>query len=174
LAVNQRLEVLASLEAIAKLSDIDVESEDYRRLVNAAEAALNAYSKYSHFSVGALVNLEPRADLPSDMIGFAGCNVENASYPVGTCAERNALAAAQLHVGDPGVEPAQLSLVAFRKGLGRPSTVVPCSPCGACRQAFSEFGSECVVLFVSPSPQGPLIIRKTIGELLPYSFTIDG
>jgi cytidine deaminase len=140
-----------------------VNGEAVHELLQAAEAAEHAYSPYSRLSVGAVVSLESGKQ-------FSGCNVENASYPVGTCAERNALAAAQRYVGRSKDRPRHFALIA----IGGDAELVPCSPCGACRQAIAEFNPQCLVQFVSDSPSGLRVIEASIADLLPYSFTTPG
>ena len=92
-------------------------------LITAAYAALeNAYAPYSHFRVGASV-------LAKDGRIFCGANVENASYGLCCCAERNALFAAIA----AGVRPKDIHALAVVSERERPP-----APCGACRQVMSE------------------------------------
>ena len=92
-------------------------------LITAAYAALeNAYAPYSHFRVGACV-------LAKDGRIFCGANVENASYGLCCCAERNALFAAIA----AGVRPKDIHALAVVSERERPP-----APCGACRQVMSE------------------------------------
>jgi cytidine deaminase len=93
----------------------------------ARRAREGAYAPYSKFAVGAAL-LSKSGDV------ITGANVENASYPVGMCAERTALfaAVAQGHRGFDAIA------IAGREG-------VPLAPCGACRQALSEFGDLRVI-----------------------------
>lgn len=125
-----------------------------RLLKAAASAAHNAYCPYSRFRVGAAV-------LTEDGRIFAGCNVENASYGLTTCAERNAVAAA-VAGGSRRVKA-----VAIVTG-GR----APASPCGACRQVLSEFATPDTVIY-SASLRN-LGNRKTwlLKSLLPDSFEL--
>ena len=123
--------------------------EQVEQLVAAARSAReNAYAPYSRFPVGAAVLAGQRI--------FIGANVENASYPLGVCAERNAVAAAVTE-GER-----QVDAVAVVAGA---RDVTP--PCGGCRQVLNEFGPE--MLVISESPAG---IRKTwhLSELLPDAF----
>lgn len=123
--------------------------EQVEQLVAAARAAReDAYAPYSRFPVGAAVLAGRRI--------FIGANVENASYPLGVCAERNAVAAA-VTAGERRVDA--VAVVAGDRD------VTP--PCGGCRQVLNEFGPE--MLVISESPVG---IRKTwrLSELLPDAF----
>lgn len=116
----------------------------------AAEALTRAYAPYSRFRVGAALLTES-----GDII--VGCNVENASYPAGTCAERVALGAA--------VVAGHRKFSALAICSEAPS---PTPPCGICRQALAEFGLDVVV--VSATLAGP-VMRWTLDELLPHPFT---
>ncbi len=126
-------------------------------LKRAGEAAHKAYAPYSAFRVGAA--LVTRAGTI-----FAGCNVENASYPVGGCAERNAIAAAVAAEG-PEMRIAEIAIAALNP-VGEP---VACAPCGACRQAIMEFGADAQVTFRNDSG----MVRATAEQLLPGAFAFD-
>lgn len=119
----------------------------------AAKAQAQAHAPYSRFRVGAAIRGG------SGRI-HAGCNVENAAYPVGTCAEAGALAAMIL-AGDR--DPSDILVL----GEGE----VLCTPCGACRQRLREFGRDGLLIHVA----GPEGIRRsfTLAELLPHSFGPD-
>ncbi len=117
----------------------------------AAKAAEQAYAPYSRFRVGAALLLEDGAVV-------TGCNVENCSYRLTSCAEQGAIARAVAERG-PGV---RLRAVAVANLNGAASM-----PCGACRQTLTEFGGdETVVLY--PGESGPM--ETTLGELLPWAF----
>src|SRR3954451_20352846 len=133
----------------AKLCD-----HDQSRLLTAAkQAAGRAYCPYSRFRVGAAV-LTNRGDI------FAGCNVENASYGLTICAERNAVFQA---VAASDVEsPPELRAV-----LVYTPTPAPTAPCGACRQVINEFGPDAQVLSVC---DGPGMLGATLSDLLPKAF----
>jgi cytidine deaminase len=117
----------------------------------ARQAALNAYCPYSHFPVGAAV-LTDRGEI------FSGCNVENASYGLTICAERNAIFQA--------VFQCQGHLV-IRAIVVFTPTDAPTAPCGACRQVINEFGPEAEVLSVC---NGPGVIQRRLASLLPDAF----
>lgn len=120
-------------------------------LFDAAKAAMrHAYVPYSNFPVGAAI-------LADDGKVYPGCNVENAAYPAGTCAEAGAIAAMVLGGGKRIVE-----IVVIGAGAGL------CTPCGACRQRIREFADQDCPVRVA----GPEGIRAefTLSTLLPYSF----
>jgi cytidine deaminase len=122
------------------------------RLVAAAEAARdNAYAPYSDFAVGAAV-------IGASGVVFAGCNVENASYGLSVCAERNAVAAA-LAAGER-----TLQAMAVVTGTSPPAT-----PCGACRQVLAEFGDLAILL---ANPEGERRFTSVSG-LLPGAFKLS-
>lgn len=119
------------------------------RLVNAARRArANAYAPYSRFAVGA-------AALAADGRIFSGCNVENASFGLTICAERNALAA----MVAAGQRPVAMAIVTAD---GR------ATPCGACRQVLAEFAPDLPIILASETGDGITVHRLT--ELLPAFF----
>ncbi len=127
--------------------------EKLELIAKAKEARELSYSPYSNFKVGAAL-------LTKDGQIFLGSNVENSSYPLTMCAERNALYNAYMH-GYKKDDFVALALCA--------DTEEPCSPCGACRQVMSE-------IFPSDSPvymsnlKGD-IKKTTVSELLPFAFS---
>jgi cytidine deaminase len=125
------------------------------QLTNLAQAAAqNAYAPYSNFFVGAAILLES-----GEMV--SGCNVENASYRLTTCAEQNAIASAVARHG-PHI---RLRALAVRN---RNATV--CQPCGACRQTIAEFAPpDAWILF--PGSQGE-DASCTLADLLPSAFSL--
>ena len=123
-------------------------------LVKLARAALkNAYAPYSDFKVGAAILLK-------DGRIFTGCNVENASYGLTICAERNAIFAA---VAASKRKP-EIVAVAVLNHRG-----VPCSPCGACRQVIAEFGPKAIVSYLGDKG----IVTRTMKELLVDGFVFE-
>ena len=131
-------------------------TNDWEALEAAARAAAaRAYAPYSEYRVGAAL-------LGSDGSVWTGCNVENASYGLTMCAERTALFKAV----SEGCRTFSALVVA---GGGADS---PAMPCGACRQALAEFcGAEMPVAVVPLAGGGPAV-RKTLGEFLPFSFSL--
>jgi cytidine deaminase len=124
-----------------------------QRLFRQARAAMkHAYAPYSHFRVGAAILLD-------DGRVFTGCNVENASYGLTICAERNAVFAA---VAASARKP-KIVAVAVVNHRG-----VPCSPCGACRQVLAEFGPRANVWYLGAKG----VVQRSMQELLVDSFTL--
>src|ERR687885_1180196 len=120
------------------------------QVIEAAHVASSrAYAPYSNFRVGAAILTEGGAV-------HAGCNVENASYGLAICAERNAAAAMAL--ADP--EDREIRLVAVFS-----PDALPCFPCGACRQVLREFGCKAVVV-----EEASGLRRYPFEEILPHSF----
>lgn len=117
----------------------------------AREASRNAYAPYSGFRVGAAIVTENGAV-------HIGCNVENASYGLAICAERNAAAAMAL----AGSDDREILLVAIHS-----PGAAPCFPCGACRQVLREFGCEEVVVEDGDGGLRRLSFEK---DILPNSF----
>jgi cytidine deaminase len=130
--------------------------EDRELLREAKQALGKAYARYSSFKVGAAVRTRAGNI-------YLGCNVENVSYPVGTCAERNAIAAAVLAEG-PTTEIIAIAIAA----RDRHDHWASVTPCGACRQAIHEFGRAAKVVFTDAN-QKPR--TESIQALLPESFS---
>lgn len=117
----------------------------------AVEARAKAYAPYSRFLVGAAVKDEQGAV-------HAGCNVENAAYPEGTCAEAGAIAAMIMGGGKRITEAAV---------VGAGDALV--TPCGGCRQKLREFGAPDLVIHVCDE-KGKIRRSFRLVELLPESF----
>lgn len=120
-----------------------------RLLAAAREASPRAYAPYSRFHVGAAV-------LADDGRIFTGANVENASYGLCSCAERNAIFAA-VHAGTT-----RIVAVAIHT-----PTAAPVAPCGACRQVIFEFGPDARVVSCC---DGDATRRWSVDQLLPDAF----
>ena len=123
-------------------------SDHLRTAADAARA--NAWCPYSHYPVGAALETD-------DGRVFVGCNVENASYPAGTCAERVALGAA-----------IAAGARRFVRIVITSAAVAPTPPCGICRQALVEFAPALEIFAVTPDG---LTARWSLAELLPAPFT---
>ena len=121
----------------------------------AKEARKLSYSPYSHFAVGAAL-------LCKDGSVYVGANIENSSYPLCMCAERNALYNAKMH----GVKKEDMVALALSA-----DTDEPCSPCGACRQVISEIFPKNAPIYMA-NLKGD-VKETTIEELLPFAFSSD-
>jgi cytidine deaminase len=109
-----------------------------------------AHAPYSKFPVGAVVR-------GANGRLYGGCNVENAAYPQGACAEANAIAA-MVADGERRIAEALV--------MGGGDALI--SPCGGCRQRLREFAADNVLVHLcDPSGKGEAL---TLGELLPHSF----
>jgi cytidine deaminase len=115
----------------------------------AREASTRAYCPYSKFHVGAAV-------LTDDKVITAGCNVENASYGLTICAERNAVFR--------GVAEGRRHIVAVAVYTPTPQ---PTAPCGACRQVLFEFGPDAEVVSFCDSSE---VLHARLRDLLPHAF----
>ncbi len=123
---------------------------DLEKLIEVAREARHlAYAPYSKYTVGAAV-------LTRSGKVFSGCNVENAAYPSGTCAERVAIFKA---VSEGERDLVALAVVTSNAG----------SPCGACRQVFSEFAADDAVIVLAPE-RGTRRKKFTMKQLLPDRF----
>ncbi|MGN0612834.1 MAG: cytidine deaminase [Porcipelethomonas sp.] len=134
------------------LSEELLVEEKYKNLFEAAvRASSDSYSPYSEFRVGAAL-------LCTDGTVYTGCNIENASYPLGNCAERTAIFKA-VSEGKTKFEAIAIA------GSADDDMSSPCFPCGACRQVMSEFCEKDFKVVLSDR------ILK-LSELLPYSFKL--
>ena len=128
---------------------------DEELMQQAVEARKLSYSPYSNFKVGAAL-------LCKDGKVFVGANVENSSYPLCMCAERNALYNAMMN----GYKKSDFLALAIAA-----DTDTPCSPCGACRQVISElFPRDGEILLTNLKGDS---YKTNIDELLPLAFSGD-
>ncbi|XP_053432947.1 cytidine deaminase [Nycticebus coucang] len=119
-------------------------------LLSSQEAKKSAYCPYSHFPVGAAL-------LTKEGKIFSGCNIENACYSLGICAERTAIQKA--------VSEGYKDFCAIAIASDLQDNFI--SPCGACRQVMREFGTDWAVYMTKPD--GTYVVRM-VQELLPASF----
>lgn len=131
----------------------NVEDQRDALIAAAREVRQRAHAPYSRFPVGAAV-LDEQGRI------HAGCNVENAAYPQGWCAEASALAV-MVAAGGKKVRAVAVVGVADQ----------PVTPCGGCRQKLREFAaSDCPIWVADMST---LLASHTLGDLLPHSFGPD-
>ena len=144
---------------VVQMSDL---TDDERTLVEMAiEATSRSYAPYSHFHVGAAIQLE-------NGVRFIGCNQENAAFPAGICAERSAIFAAGAQYPD---QPVTMLAITAR---GKDGEVIaePASPCGTCRQVLIEtetrFHHPVRILLYG---RNRVYVVDSIKQLMPLSFT---
>ena len=126
-------------------------TENTRLIELSYEMRLNAYAPYSNFSVGAAILSE------NDKL-FGGCNVENAAYPEGTCAEAGAISA-MIAGGCKTIKEIYI--------VSKSENIV--SPCGGCRQKIREFSSDQTKIFLCNIKWDYKLF--SLNELLPFSFS---
>jgi cytidine deaminase len=131
--------------------DLTPSERDHLRSL-ASAAAQNSYSPYSHFRVGAALLLES-----GEII--TGCNVENCSYRLTSCAEQAAIARAVTELG-PAIRIRAVAIANLNHSASM--------PCGACRQTLAEFGPDSTLILYPGENDTPL--ETTLGTLLPHAF----
>lgn len=141
----------------------ELNDADARLLADARKITKQAYAPYSKFYVGAVAVLE-NGELVS------GTNQENASYPVGICAERVLLGTvATIH---PDIPIKTMAISYYSDSI---KSDHPISPCGMCRQALLEYESRTnkPIRIILSGQEGKVYIIKTVRNLLPFAFTSD-
>lgn len=148
--------------AYQEYNDIsELESADAALLQKAREITRESYAPYSQFHVGA-------AALLANGETVLGTNQENASYPVGTCAERVLLGtAATLH----SHIPIQTLAISYRGAQVKSDH--PISPCGMCRQALLEYETRMKhkIRLILGGMEGEIYVIESAGDLLPFAFS---
>ena len=131
-------------------------NEIYKVLLEEAKtASKNTYSPYSKFPVGACVLYESGNK-------YCGCNVENASYGLALCAERNAISSAIANG-----EKSKIKAIAIYSPKQK-----RCMPCGACRQWLSEFAQDNNTKIILEDEENKLLVLN-LGEIFPYDFKFE-
>ena len=154
----KKVKIEATFEVYDTIEDLATPIQSL--IQKAAEARKKAYAPYSQFLVGAALELENGKII-------SGNNQENASYPSGLCAERTAIyyAGAQY----PNVRILEMAITATSKNA---PTTKPIPPCGACRQAISEYEVKqdypIIIYFMGES--GKVIKSDSLANLLPLVF----
>lgn len=122
-------------------------------LQNAQKVQKNAYAPYSNFKVGAALVAE-------DGNVYSGCNVENAAYPLGQCAEASAIASM---IGHGCSKITKILILSPNSDF--------CPPCGGCRQKIKEFATSATQVILST--QDGKTKQVSIAELLPLAFDLN-
>ncbi len=119
----------------------------------ARDAMVHSHSPYSNFPVGAAI-------LAGNGRIYSGCNIENAAYPLGSCAEASAISAM---VSDGQKKIVEIAVIAEKMD--------EVTPCGGCRQRIAEFAKASTPVHLC-STKG-VTTTLTLGELLPRSFGLE-
>src|SRR5687768_3240302 len=152
---------------ISKFSEFEsaeeLHEEDRLLIEKARQSVMSAYAPYSRFSVGAAVLLENGSVM-------LGNNQENASYPIGLCAERVAVFAAAANY--PGIKIKAIAITALSKQF---LIDKPITPCGACRQAIAEYEHRYKhpIRLIMTGETGKILVADSIRHFLPYQFNGD-
>jgi cytidine deaminase len=141
----------------------ELSKEDAMLLEAARKVTAFAYAPYSSFQVGAVAKLTNGATV-------SGTNQENASYPAGICAERVLLSSAASQYPGVGIETIA---IAYNNLKGRSDR--PVSPCGICRQSFTEFQqrTHTVIRVILSGMEGKVQVIEDAAALLPLVFGAD-
>ena len=141
-------------------SENELAGEDRELLEEARKITSKAYAPYSQFNVGAVAKLANGSIVK-------GTNQENASYPVGMCAERALLASAAMLETNV---PIHTMAISYHNLNGDSSK--PVSPCGMCRQALREYEERTgqPIRIILSGMEGIVLIIENAGQLLPFSF----
>jgi len=151
LAPDSLTHIMSSIEHPSELAPAQIVDLQQR----AVAVAQHAYAPYSNFRVGAALLL-------TDGTIVTGCNVENASYRLTTCAEQAAIAAAVAQHG-PGIRIRAVAIANLNSTASE--------PCGACRQTIHEFSTPDTIVFY-PAAEGATA-ETTIAKLLPAAFVLE-
>jgi len=140
----------------------DLPPADASLLEEARKVTQKAYAPYSNFFVGAAAILNNGQKV-------FGTNQENASYPVGICAERVLLASASMLQTD---EPIKTIAISYNNLSGNGESNRPVSPCGMCRQSLAEYEERVKqpIRLILAGMEGKVMIIESAKQLLPFSF----
>ena len=147
-----------------KLSNSNELSGEEQLLLNQArDATSNAYAPYSNFNVSAVAKLHNGEIVK-------GTNQENASYPVGICAERVLLSTISSLFPNT---PIEILAISYDNKNGSSNHAI--SPCGMCRQALVEYEGRtgAPMKIIMSGQEGEVIVLESAKTLLPFSFSVD-
>lgn len=142
---------------MAGMDDVNITQIEAKLIRAAAAVRSKAHAPYSSFYVGAAI-LDNQGQI------HCGANVENAAYPLGSCAEPNAIGAMIAAGGR------RIRMIAITGGKSD-GPMIFCPPCGGCRQRIAEFADGQTVILLQH--QDGRIDRFTMDALLPYGFSAD-
>jgi cytidine deaminase len=143
----------------------DLNNDDAALLLEARKITQKAYAPYSNFLVGA-------AAIFKNGEKVFGTNQENASYPVGICAERVLLASASMLQTD---EPILTMAISYNNLSRSGGSDRPISPCGMCRQSLAEYEQRTnhPMRLILSGMEGKVLVIESAAQLLPFSFNSD-
>ena len=143
----------------------ELNTEDAALLAEARKTTQKAYAPYSNFLVGAAALFNNGAKL-------FGTNQENASYPVGICAERVLLASASMLETD---EPIKTIAISYNNLSRNGESDKPISPCGMCRQSLMEYEQRTnqPIRIILSGMEGKVMVIDSASVLLPFSFNSE-
>ena len=149
-----------NFEVAVYMSADELNEADKALLLEARNATQAAYAPYSNFFVGAVAQMANGEKV-------SGTNQENASYPVGICAERVLLSVAATQYPGLGIDTLAIS---YHNKNGESN--LPISPCGICRQSLAEYEERThqSIRVILSGMNGEVYILQKAGELLPLSF----
>ncbi len=149
-----------SVSYIQLESEQELAAEDLTLLQEARAILEKAYAPYSNFQVAAVGKLKNGATV-------AGTNQENASYPVGICAERVLLSTASILHTNEALDTIAITYKNLNGSSGK-----PISPCGMCRQSLVEYEqrTNAAIRIILAGETGNIIILNSASDLLPLSF----
>lgn len=141
----------------------DLPEADASLLRMAIQNTKNAYAPYSHFQVGAMARMANGKTV-------SGTNQENASYPIGICAERVLLSAASSLYPDVAIESIAIS---YHNANGKSDR--PISPCGICRQSLVEYQArfDHPIRLILAGEEGSVMVIPNADRLLPFGFSAE-
>ena len=155
-------ELTLTYEVYESIDELNAEDRDL--LQQARKATELAYVPYSHFRVGATARMENGATIN-------GSNQENASYPVGICAERVLLSAVSSVY--PGLSIQTMAISYYNENGGSSGSEDPVAPCGMCRQSIFEFETRFnkPIRLILSGLSGKVVILPSVTTLLPMAFS---
>lgn len=144
-------------------SEQELSKAEQELLKRAKEASKSAYAPYSNFNVGAALLLE-------NGVIVTGNNQENVAYPSGLCAERVAIYAAGAQYPNVAINTIAITCNSTKFEVNE-----PLSPCGACRQAMSEYEMrhKANIRIILAGSTGKVLVMDSIADLLPFMFKAE-
>jgi cytidine deaminase len=159
----QKRKIEFEFQEFADISEL--QADDAALLREAMKATQNAFAIFSNFRVGAAARVKDEKEI------YIGSNQENASYPVGICAERALLGAVASKFGAKKV--IKTIAISYENLNKNKKSSEPISPCGMCRQALLQYedNTKHPVRLILSGKEGKIYILESASNLLPLAFT---